>query len=206
MRVAPREMNLLLMTLALVLLAGTYLWLEPHVQEWGEYREKQEALEARVASAQRLLDSRGMIEARLNEFSRGLPVFAAGKRAESELLPVLEKMAGDHALVLTRREADAEREAGELFETSITCHWEGDLTALVRFLFAQQSQGMVSDVRQLSVQPSTGRGDPPGQLRGTFTMDYAYRREAGAAANASPAAAANSAAAPPAAEATTTQP
>ena len=80
---------------------------------------------------------------------------------------------------MTRREADAERQAGDLYETAITCYWEGDLGALVNFLYAQQAQGAVSDVRQLSVQPVAGRDVPPGHLKGTFTIDFAYRRQAG---------------------------
>lgn len=48
------------------------------------------------------------------------------------------------------------------------------------FLYGQQVQGAVSDVRQLSVQPDAGRGAPAGHLKGTFTIDFAYRREAGA--------------------------
>ncbi len=128
----------------------------------------------------RLLDSRETVESRLAEFRQGLPVFPAGKKAEAELLLALEKMVSRHGLRLTRREADAEREAGDLYETSITCDWEGDLPALVNFLYAQQSQGVVSDVRQLSVQPAGGQQVPAGRLKGTFTMDYAYRRETGA--------------------------
>ena len=49
----------------------------------------------------------------------------------------------------------------------------------MNFLYAQQSQGAVSDVRQLSVQPVAGRDVPAGFLKGTFTIDFAYRREAG---------------------------
>lgn len=178
MKMAAREMNLLFATVAVLLVAGTYLALEPKIQEWSEFRERREDLRARREAAQQLLDSREAVEARLAEFRQGLPVFAAGKKAESELMLSLEKMVGQQGLTLTRREADAERPAGDLFETSITCYWEGDLEALVRFLHAQ-SQGVASDVRQLSVQPAGGQGVPEGRLKGTFTMDYAYRREAG---------------------------
>lgn len=180
MKIAPREMNLLFATLAVVLLAGTYLALEPHVKEWGDFARQREELEARRDQFRHLLDNRERVEATLDEFRGGLPTYPAGKKVEAELLMGLERMAGEHGLVLTRREADAERAAGDLHETAITCYWEGDLPALVHFLYAQQSQGAVSDVRQLSVQPATGRGEPPGRLRGTFTMDFAYRREAGA--------------------------
>jgi len=180
MKIAPRELNLLGATLAVVLLGLTYLALEPKVQEWAEFRDQREEWLARRDSAQKLLDSRGAVEARLAEFRQGLPVFAAGKKAEAELMRSLEQMVSQQGLTLTRREPSAEREAGDLYETSITCYWEGDLPALVNFLYAQQSQGVVSDVRQLSVQPAGGKDVPAGRLKGTFTMDYAYRREAGA--------------------------
>jgi hypothetical protein len=179
-KIAARELNLLGITVAVVLLALTYLALEPKFQEWAEFGSQREDLLARRETAQQLLDSREAVDARLAEFRQGLPVFAAGKKAESELMPALEKMVSQHGLTLTRRNADAEREAGDLYETSITCDWEGDLTALVKFLYDQQSQGAVSDVRQLSVQPAGGQNVPAGRLKGTFTMDYAYRREAGA--------------------------
>jgi hypothetical protein len=178
MKIAAREQNLLGITAAVVLVALTYLALEPKFQEWAEFRAQREDLLARQETAQQLLDSRETIEARLAEFRQGLPVFPAGKKAEAELLLSLEK--GLQGLQLTRSEADAERQAGDLYETALTCYWEGELPALVNFLYAQQSQGVVSDVRQLSVQPAGGQGAPVGRLKGTFTMDYAYRREAGA--------------------------
>ncbi len=180
MKIAAREQNLLGITLAVVLLALTYLVLEPKFQEWGAFRAEREDLQVRLDRAEQLLGSQAMVESRLAEFREGLPVFQPDQRVEAELLQALEKMAGEQGLALTRREAAPEREAGDLYETSITCHWQGDLPALVKFLFAQQSLGAVSDVRQLHIQPAGGRGAPPDRLKGTFTMDYAYRREAGA--------------------------
>ena len=180
MKIAAREMNLLFATLAVVLLALTYLALEPKLQEWADFGAQREDLEARRAKAQQLLDDREAVESKLAEFRQGLPVFAAGKKAEADLLLALEKMVAQQGLTLTRRNPDAERSAGDLYETSITCDWEGDLTGLVNFLHAQQSQGAVSDVRQLSVQPAGGQNVPEGRLKGSFAMDYAYRREAGA--------------------------
>ena len=112
----------------------------------------------------------------------GLTADSVGENfTRTQLLLGLEQMVQQQGLTLTRREADAERQAGDLFETSITCYWEGDLEALVNFLHAQQARGAVSDVRQLSVQPAGGPNVPAGRLKGTFTMDYAYRREAAAA-------------------------
>lgn len=180
MKIAARELNLLGLTIAVVVLALTYLALEPRIQEWTDFRTQREDLLARQAAAQQMLDSQGAVESRLTEFRQGLPVFPAGKRVESDLLLGLEKMAGQQGLTLTKRDAAAEVQAGDLYETSITCDWEGELPALVHFLYAQQSQGAVSDVRELSVQPAGGQGAPAGRLKGSFTMEYAYRREAGA--------------------------
>ena len=180
MKIAARELNLLVLTLAVLLLALTSVALKPKFQEWADFRAQREDLLSRKDVAERLLESRDAVETRLAEFRQGLPVFAAGKKAEAELMRSLEQTVSQHGLVLTRREPSPEREAGDLYETSITCYWEGDLPALVNFLHAQQSQGAVSDLRQLSVQPVGGPGVPEGRLKGTFTIDYAYRREAGA--------------------------
>ncbi|MDY0145535.1 MAG: hypothetical protein RBS84_06025 [Kiritimatiellia bacterium] len=179
MKIAARELNLLAVTVAVVVLALTYWALESKFQEWAEFGERRADLAARRDTAQQLLDSRESVESRLAEFRDTLPVFPAGKQAEAELLLTLEKSL--QGLIVTRSEAEAEREADDLFETGLTCYWEGDLPALVNFLFAQQAQGAVSDVRQLSIQPASGRNEPAGRLRGTFTIDYAYRRESGSA-------------------------
>ncbi len=180
MKIAARELNLLSITIAVVLLALTYVVLEPKFQEWGAFRAQREELQVRLDAAEYLLASQESVEARLAEFRKGLPVLSEDRDAQNELLQALDKMAGEQGLVLTRRDAEPEREAGDLYETSIICHWQGDLTSLVNFLYAQQSQGAVSDVRELSVQPASGRNARADGLKGNFTMDYAYRREAGA--------------------------
>ena len=46
----------------------------------------------------------------------------------------------------------------------------------MHFLYDQQSQGVVSDIRQLRIQPQGGA--KLGTLKGGFEMDCAYRREA----------------------------
>ena len=174
---APRERNLLFATLAVALLAGTWAFLAPQRAEWKDYRDRRDDLDERLAKAERMLGQQADVETRLAEFRKGVPVFAEGKRAEAELLPEVDRMASRHGLALVRRSAsDKEREAGDLYETTLTCEWEGTLDALVHFLYDQQSQGVVSDIRQLRIQPQTGA--KLGTLKGGFEMDCAYRREA----------------------------
>lgn len=179
MKIAARELNLLALTLAVILVAVTYLALEPLLQEWQGFREQHEELQDRMTRAQHVLATRENVAERLEKIRQGLPAFPATKKVEADLLLSLEKMAAQHGVVLTRRTAEAERpaEVGDLFETAITCDWEGTLGALVQFLFAQQTESMVSDVRHLSVQPAGGPKAQPDQLKGAFTIHYAYRRE-----------------------------
>lgn len=171
---APREMRLAGITLAIVVLAGTYWWMEPSLAEWRSFGEKRAEAERRKTEAQHLLASREGVEARMAEFLEGLPVYPAGKKAESTLMPALEALAGD---LLTRREVGAEKPERDLYETAITCHWEGSLERLVKFLWEQQSQGVASDLRQLSIQTGSGEKNR-GKLSGRFTVNYAYRRAA----------------------------
>lgn len=175
MKISPREMNLLGMTLAVLLLAGTYWALGDKFTEWKDFSRQREEFDDRLFESERLVASRDRVEEELEQFSTGLPVIMVGRRADTELLPALDRLTKNHGLVLTRRTAGAEREAQELYETTINCEWQGSLEALVGFLYAQQEQGVVSDIQQLSIQPATGQG-AAGQLKGTFAMDHAYRR------------------------------
>lgn len=178
MKMAPRERNLLFATLSVALLAGTWAFLAPQRAEWKDYQDRRDDLDDRLAKAERMLAQQPDVEARLAEFRAGVPVFAEGKRAEAELLPEVDRMASRHGLALVRRSAsDKEREAGDLYETTLSCEWEGTLDALVHFLYEQQSQGVVSDIRQLRIQPQTGA--KLGTLKGGFEMDCAYRRDTG---------------------------
>lgn len=177
MKMSQRELKLAGATMLVMLLGGTWLWLKPSFDEWGAHAAKKASLDERRMLAERLLASKPQVEAQMAEFLEGLPVYPAGKKAESTLLPALEALAGGD--LLTKREVGAERPARDLFETSITCHWQGSLERLVRFLYDQQSQGVASDLRALSVQTGGGQGGKQkDRLSGRFTIDYAYRRAA----------------------------
>ena len=84
MKFAARELNLLGLTLGVIVLGLTYLWLEPKFQEWTEFRAEREELAARRDAAEHLLASRAEVEARLAEFRGGLPVYAVGVGGDGE--------------------------------------------------------------------------------------------------------------------------
>jgi len=171
MKMPRRELKLLVATLAIALLAGTYVFLEPSVQEFGEYGKRRAAIEERKLLAQRLLDSRPQVEQQVQEFLEGLPSYPEGKKPDSTLMPALENLAGD---LLTRREIGEEEPSASvrnLYETAITCHWEGTLPRLVDFLYDQQSQGSRATCASCRSRPSA----PPAaarRRRAAFPEDF----------------------------------
>ena len=88
---------------------------------------------------------------------------------------MLERTAQQHGVSLLRREAERERSAGDIYEVAINCNWEGDLDAIVRFLYALESQDVSMDLDQLSVSTVSGSKD---KLKGNFSVKCAYCREA----------------------------
>lgn len=178
MTLKPSEQRLLVLTAAVVVLALTYFAFGERFRAYAAREETRNDLLARKLKAEALLDRQEDMVRRLAAFRGGLPVFQPGQTAASDLLPALEKMAPAYGITLTRRESpEEERAVGELFETSLTCSWEGTLSSLVRFLHAQQSLGPVSDVRLLEVKPlRTNRDQITDRLSGKFTIDYAYTR------------------------------
>ena len=173
MKLNPRETRLALITLIVVLVGLTYWIGEPRYREWQQQNEEVELLERRRDAAQRLLDQTADLEGRLAELREALPQYVEGTDVTSQILRNLQQIADEHNFLLLRREPEPERRIGDLYELAITCTWEGELRALVHFLYALQAQGAIVDVRQLTVTPVQGDGS---RLRGTLTVDYAYSR------------------------------
>lgn len=173
MNLNPRETRLALITL-LAVLGGLSFWLvEPRYEAWRRDQDEAALLLRRQVTAQRLLDQSEELESRLAALREELPQHPQGTDVTAQILRNLQQFADQHNFTLLRREPEPERQIGDLYELAITCTWEGDLTALVRFLYALQAQGAIVDVRQLTVSPVQGA---PGQLRGALTVDYAYSR------------------------------
>ncbi len=177
LKLTARESILALLTLTAGLGGLTWWQGAPRMERWRSIDRDRAVLAGRREVAERLVDRRVEIETRLALLLRALPRYKGGEDVTAELLRTVESMAQQHSLTLTRRETEKERAASELrdlFETTITCSWEGPLEALVRFLYAAQSQGAMLDLSQLTANPARSRS---GGLSGTFTIACAYTRE-----------------------------
>ena len=179
MRVSNRELILGWLTLAVVLAAGTYWFVAPKFKEWKESTAKMEDISRQIQLTHHRIAQRPTWEAKLGDLRGQLPAHDMNKEVTAELLKNLEQTAREHGLSLLRREPEAEESLGDgLYEVAIHCTWEGELSALVHFLYAIQLQGVILDIRQLTVSPTKGAGE---QLKGSFTVDCAYtRRDTGA--------------------------
>ncbi len=175
MTLTRRETRLALMTLAIVLVGLTFWVGEPKYEEWKRLSTEAEALHQRRVIAERLMSQKPELDSRLEVLRETLPAHPAELDVTSQILRNLQRTADEHGLTLLRREPDRERPIGDLYELAVTCTWEGELRALVHFLYALQSQGAIVDVRQLTIAPVQGA---PNRLRGNLTVDYAYSRVA----------------------------
>jgi len=173
MKVSNRELVLAWLTGSVALLGLTY-WLGlPKVEEWKETNKTLDRFQSRIVVAERTLTQKEQWEERLNTIRQRLPQHPVGKDVTAELLKTLERTAQDNGLILLRREPDKEKNVGDLYEVAINCTWEANLEPLVRFLYAIHTQGVILDIRQLSVTPVPGQS---GRLKGGFTVDCAYTR------------------------------
>jgi len=173
MKLSNREFVIGWLTFAVLLFGGTYWFGESKWAEWKAARAESERWRQRIQVAQRMLDQREEWMARLEEIRSRLPGHPEGKDVTAELLKMLEREAQQHGLTLLRREPEDEKSLGDLYEVAINCTWEGPLDALVHFLYAIHTKGVILDVRQLTVSPIPGE---KGRLKGGFTVDFAYSR------------------------------
>jgi Tfp pilus assembly protein PilO len=174
MKISTRELGLVWITAVAVLAGGAYWWADPRLLA---LREQQAAAEQVVRArqvAEHELGRREEYREALRDFRSQLPRHAANARVTADLLKMIEKTAAESGVVLLKREPEEERQLGDLFEVSINCTWEGTLEALVRFLYAIQSQGAILDVSFINVAPKPGQAE---MLKGRFTVDCAYSRE-----------------------------
>ncbi len=175
MKLTAREMSLGLATLAVLLVAGTWLWAESRLENLSELRRRRESQEEIVERSQRLLEREDDWRARLAAIHERLPRYGADERVSAALMQMMEGKASESDLSLLRATPERERKVGELYEISINYRWEGDLEALIQFLYRMQTESLNLDFRQLSISPSSDRGQGL-RLQGSFIVDIAYTR------------------------------
>ncbi len=173
MRLSSREATLSWVVGLLILLGLTYWVVAPRVRIWMEIVENRKQMVDRIALMEHLVQSQGQWDSRLNAVKTRLAKYSAGQDVTADYLKILERVAKDNHVNLGRRQPKKEKRHGNLYELAIDCSWEGDLEALVRFLFALEQETVTMDVERLTVSMKPGGKD---QMRGNFTVMCIYSR------------------------------
>ena len=177
MRLSSREAVLSWVVSLLVLLSLTYWYIAPKVRIWAENVESRKQMVDRIALTERLLQSQEQWVLRLDTLKTKLVKYAAEQDVTADYLKILERVAKDNNVNLGRRQPQKEKRHGDLYELAINCTWEGDLNALVRFLFALEQESVAVDIEDLTVSMMPGGKN---QMRGNFTLMCIYSRSGSA--------------------------
>lgn len=177
MKFSRREMVLGMTALTAVLFGLTYWLAGSKIDEQRRLGEEKARLLRQMELHKRIVEERDGWISRLIELQDQLPVYDEKTAVTAELLKMIKRTADDHGLDLIRTQPYREEQLGALYELGVSCNWEGELEALVRFLYELQSQGIRFDVRQLNATPDARR---EGLLKGSMIIECAYRRAGGA--------------------------
>jgi hypothetical protein len=174
-----RETILAWITMAGLLAGGTFLFGRSKFAEWQQINEARASLEEQVVLSERLISQQDTWDERLAANMGTLKVYPAGVNITPKLLETVEQTARNTNLRLSEMAPNKETNLGDVSEVAIRCSWEGNLESMVRFLYGLQNADGLFKIRKLTVTP-TGKD---GALRGIFTVDCAYTREAAGAEN-----------------------
>jgi len=175
MKLSSRELILACATGVILILGVSFLAGAPLVRTWRDARTQRTRLASQKAVAERLVAMRPQWESRYREMRERIPVHGPTAPVTAEMLKMIKRLADENQVSLSRIEPDKEKNIGDLYEVAIDCTWDGTLEAVVRFLYAVQTQGAILDIRQMTVGPAQGA---PGRLKGNFTVFVAFSRSA----------------------------
>ncbi|MBL7114270.1 MAG: hypothetical protein ISS35_00770 [Kiritimatiellae bacterium] len=174
MKMTPREIALLLATMAAALFGITFVLIQRKIPEWRSIRQQQVEMHQQIERDRNMIGKRAGWLKQFEDLSSALPNFNADARnVESHWLRLMSNKAGTHGVTIKESDAGDERPMGDVYELPIECKsWEGTLSALTYFLFDLQAEGAMLDVRYLRVKPKPGKQ----VLSGRFSLLCAYTR------------------------------
>jgi len=175
MTVTNREKVIMAITGMVILYGILGLSAKTQLAKWNSAREVYRQTLQTMTMERLLITQRAVWDSRYAKVQDLMPVFPADKPVDTYWLALMDKAATKNGLNIDKRQVDAEKQVGDVYEIAIECKdWEGSLDALVHFLYDIESEGVMMDIRQMYVRPHpTNRA----LLRGTFTLYCAYMRD-----------------------------
>ncbi|MGN0854638.1 MAG: hypothetical protein ACI4R9_03850 [Kiritimatiellia bacterium] len=147
----------------------------PIVQSWRNAWEGYVREKTRYARERALIAQKGELQEAYDQEKSLMQLFAADEDTKTTWLRKFDKLAEDHRITLTARQALDETQDGEVYELAIEArNWDGTLDHLVPFLHELENtaDGMF-DIRSLNFKPNPKTG----RFRGSLVITCAYMRE-----------------------------
>jgi hypothetical protein len=174
MKMSRREAVFGLATGIVALFGLSAIVMKSKIEEWKEIRKAQGKCLEQIQKDRITAGERDRWSKRFEEINKVVPPFPADKKMDVHWLSVMDGLASKDGVVISKRRVGEEKRIGDLYEIPIECQeCEGNLEAVVRFLFDLQEQGAMLDIRQLLLKPKSATA-----LRGRFTLYCAYIRQA----------------------------
>lgn len=174
MKMSSREIILAWLTCLAIIGGVTFWFIEPRLRTLRDMSRRITIAERKIERDQNLLNTRQEWNQRLTELRKTLTKYPQDKDLTAEYLKLIERLAKENNLTLVQRRPDKEKTQGGLYELSINCTWEGNLEAIVRFLYTLEQQDVSMTIEELTISTISGKND---QLRGSFSLICAYTRE-----------------------------
>ncbi len=171
--VTAKEKNMLMVIVVLVLYAVAALCYRKQQTEWKKRANILKNAQKKYVMECVLIDAGNEWDEKYKTMCSLMPVFPYEKDVDTHWLNIMDTVASEQSLAISRRQIGKEEEVGDVFELPVECkNWEGSLKSLVGFLYGLRQEGAMLDVRQIFVKPSS----KPGYLKGTFSLYCAYMR------------------------------
>ncbi len=174
MRLSNRETLLLWCTMAALLFAATYWYLDPKIEGLKEFKKTQKSLQEEIELYRKIIAKKPEAEKQLNEVRTKLSSYPPDKDVTADYMKVLEKLVKEHGVTLIQRKPQKEKKQNNLYELAIDCTWEAELDSLVKFLHALSKEDMTMDIKDITIS-LLGAGKS--RLKGNFTLLCLYTRE-----------------------------
>ena len=171
MKLAGRELWLAIGGgVALGLLATAWI-VQIAISDWKDAIQAEKKVTEKTRLTKRVLARREEVASQLETLQRRLPRYSPDRDVTAEQMRTLDRIAQEQSFGLGQREPQPEGTNGVIREIAIRSAWESDLSALIHFLYALQTQDVIFDVRRLTITPAAGATD---RLKGSMVINSAY--------------------------------
>jgi len=175
MKLNQRETTLLILTLATILLGGTWYIVKDKMAAFEAMKQEKIQLQRNIDFSLQTIKRQKQWVERLNKLQSKLRIFSTTQHSVApQLVRQIKSYALRHGVTIINTTPRKEKTIGDLYELGINCSWEGSQKQLVDFLFELQKNNIRYDVRDLKIK---AKGKNTGQLSGNMVVYCAFIRK-----------------------------